>query len=277
MVSSGGQTLALPRASAAGGVEVQEFGYGLGPPDGLLVLRYPPGPVATDFPEGRDDFLHQVFCSPDGVLAVRRGMGTRYLAAGELLWVRRGTVAAVRGLGSQTVLRACVRRVPEALLEHPAAVFAGDPARVELLVSVARPGVGESDGLAARQRLLDGLAAADPEPLEHRPGGEESPAHLVARALQVDPADGTGLADWAQRLHVSTKTLQRDLQRVHGISFTQLRTRTRLEAAVALLADHTVTEVGHLVGYATTSAFVAAFTREHGEPPGRYVHARLAG
>src|SRR3546814_16373071 len=78
------------------------------------------------------------------------------------------------------------------------------------------------------------------------------------------------MADWAARRHVSTKTLQRDIEREFDASFTALRTRIRLKAAAALLHGHSVTETAHLVGYSSASSFVAAFTREFGETPGRF-------
>ena len=73
MVSTSGQPRShalLRSATAAGEIAVEEYGYGLGPPDGILVLRYPPRFTVPDFPEERDDFLHQIFWSPDGVLTL---------------------------------------------------------------------------------------------------------------------------------------------------------------------------------------------------------------
>ena len=67
-----------------------------------------------------------------------------------------------------------------------------------------------------------------------------------------------------------TLALQRDLERVFGVSFTTLRTRIRLRAAAAYLHDRSVTETAHLVGYASASAFVTAFTREYGQTPGEF-------
>ena len=273
MVSPRGQSLslAMPRtASSVGEITVQEFGYGLGPPTGILVLRYPPTSAVPDFPEDRDDFLHQLFWSPDGVLAVRRGATARFISAGEMLWVRRGVVAEVRGTGVQTVLRVCVRRAPSPLKALPAAALSPGRRTGERLLELARPGVSEAAGLRKRREVLDTLATCPAVAIDHVSAGD-SPAHVVARALLSDPADQTGLAVWAERLHVSPKTLQRDLEREFDATFTTLRTRIRLRAAAAHLHDRSVTETAHLVGYASASAFVAAFTREFGQTPGRFL------
>lgn len=111
-MSSNGQERTLvgaKTATASGAIRVDEYEYGLGPPTGILVLRYPPQPAIPDFPADRDDFLHQIFFSPDGVLTAHRGANSRFLSSNEMLWVRRGAVAEVRGLGLQTVVRACDR------------------------------------------------------------------------------------------------------------------------------------------------------------------------
>jgi len=271
MVSTSGQPRShalLRSATAAGEIAVEEYGYGLGPPDGILVLRYPPRFTVPDFPEERDDFLHQIFWSPDGVLTLNRGGTTRFASSSEMLWVRRGVVAEVRGLDAQTVLRVCVRQAPAALTTLGAAVLSPGPQVGAMLLSIARPGIAEEVGLRTRAEVLDALAASSPVEIERTAAGS-SPARAVARELLRDPADPTGLGEWAYRLHVSAKTLQRDFEREFAMTFTAWRTRTRMQAAVALLHDRSVTETAHLVGYASASAFVAAFTREYGEPPGR--------
>jgi AraC-like DNA-binding protein len=94
-------------------------------------------------------------------------------------------------------------------------------------------------------------------------------AATVARALSRDPADATELREWAARLHVSVKTLQRDFMREYGKSYTRWRTELRLRASQVLLQTQPVAEVAHRVGYATPSAFIAAFAREYGYTPGR--------
>lgn len=260
----------LPLASSVGEITVQEFGYGLGPPTGILVLRYPPGRFVPDFPEYRDDFLHQIFWSPDGILLVRRGDSSHFIPPGQMLWIRTGVVAEVRGLRSQTVLRTCVRAAPPALTAVPAATLTPSEQVRRRLLGLARSGVDEADALRARAEILDELADSPAVPLDHL-AVTDTPARVVARALFGNPADDTRLTGWAERLHVSPKTLQRDIDRVYGTSFTTLRTRIRLRAAVAYLQDGSVTETAHLVGYASASAFVSAFTKEFGQTPGAFL------
>lgn len=275
-MSGRGQAGAALTASATGEITVEEYGYGLGPPTGILVLRYPPSFTVPDFPEYRDDFLHQVFWSPDGVLCVRRGGTTRFLSSDEMLWVRRGVVAEVHGLGVQTVLRVCVRRAPRRLTRLAAAVLTPEEQVRLQLLALARPGVDEARALRTRATVLDALAAGTASEVGHR-ATASTPARDVTRALLRDPADQTGLNEWAARFHVSAKTMQRDFEREFAMPFTAWRTRLRMRAAIALLNDQSVTETAHRVGYASASAFVAAFTREFGTPPGRFHADRAAG
>ncbi|HEY3503784.1 MAG TPA: helix-turn-helix domain-containing protein [Actinocatenispora sp.] len=56
-----------------------------------------------------------------------------------------------------------------------------------------------------------------------------------------------------------------------GLSFTDWRTRVRLSAALEhMAAGRSVAQVARRVGYATPSAFVAAFRRQTGRTPGDY-------
>ncbi|MGF0162542.1 helix-turn-helix domain-containing protein [Streptomyces koyangensis] len=70
----------------------------------------------------------------------------------------------------------------------------------------------------------------------------------VARALAHDSSDTRELAAWAAQLHISAKTLQRDLQGAFGMPCTRWRTPPRLSAARALLGTEPVTRIARRVG-----------------------------
>lgn len=58
------------------------------------------------------------------------------------------------------------------------------------------------------------------------------------------------------------------------MTFDRWRTHVRLGAALPLLAEgRPVSRVARTVGYATPSAFLAAFRRTVGTSPGRYLRA----
>ena len=93
----------------------------------------------------------------------------------------------------------------------------------------------------------------------------------IADALARDPADGRSLAGWGREVGASSRTLARVLARETGMGFERWRTQLRIAAALSRLASGaTVTRAAHDVGYASTSAFVAAFRRVTGTTPGAY-------
>ena len=62
-----------------------------------------------------------------------------------------------------------------------------------------------------------------------------------------------------------------------GVGFGRWRTMVRMQAAAPMLAEGTpVSRVARSVGYATTSAFIAAFRRETGLTPAVYFKERRA-
>lgn len=90
-------------------------------------------------------------------------------------------------------------------------------------------------------------------------------------ALRSDPADPRTLAQWAQQLHSTERTLARRCVRELGMNFGQWRARLRLLRALAWLkGELPVQEIGWRLGYGSTSAFIAMFNRELGCSPQRY-------
>ncbi|MFG2085065.1 helix-turn-helix transcriptional regulator [Spirillospora sp. NPDC048824] len=266
----------------------EEYGYGLGAPGGILVLKYrSAGGLAMG--EGRQDFLHQLYWSPDGVLALLYGSSTLFAGPGEAFWVKRAVSHDVHAGDRQTVYRVCLREVPPALDGLRAGPVTVDAEAAHLIEAIARRGCDEAAALTARRRILTGLGAPPAGPPagvqstgSHSTGSHSTGVHgtgvhgagfalTVARALSRDPADPTRLDEWADRLRVSVKTLQRDFLREFGMPYTRWRTRLRLRAARVLLDSHPVTKVAHQVGYASPSAFITAFAKEYGQTPGTYV------
>lgn len=100
-------------------------------------------------------------------------------------------------------------------------------------------------------------------------------ARRVAEGLRADVADSRTLAQWGQTVGASARTLSRLFDAETGMSFGRWRTRARLAASLPLLAGGaSVGTAARLVGYATASAYVAAFHREIGTTPARYFGLR---
>lgn len=89
-------------------------------------------------------------------------------------------------------------------------------------------------------------------------------ARLLGEALAEDPK----LAGIAARLHVSERTLRRQLSR-EGTSFHAIHDRLRIERALALLQEPalSIAAVGAQVGFRDPREFRRAFKRWTGAPP----------
>jgi AraC-like DNA-binding protein len=116
--------------------------------------------------------------------------------------------------------------------------------------------------------LLEPIAAAS---IEVRMPHDER-AREVARALAGHPADKRTLDEWGREVGASGRTLARSFLGETGVPFGRWRTLLRLQAALpALAAGEPVGKVARLLGYDSTSAFVAAFRRETGMTPSTFV------
>lgn len=118
--------------------------------------------------------------------------------------------------------------------------------------------------------LLDQLtpvtATSVVAPMPHDPR-----PRAVAEALRDTPADARTLAEWSPYAGAAPRTLARLFVAETGMPFGRWRTHLRLQASLPLLASGaTVATAARHVGYASPSAFVAAFHRTVGAPPGTY-------
>lgn len=97
----------------------------------------------------------------------------------------------------------------------------------------------------------------------------------VTQALSRHPGDSRTVDEWAARCAVSTRTFTRRFQSETGLTFSAWRSRLRLQAAMARLADgQSVAQVGKAVGFDSPSAFTAAFRRDTGVSPRGFARGR---
>ncbi|MCM3922572.1 AraC family transcriptional regulator [Frankia sp. AiPs1] len=151
-----------------------------------------------------------------------------------------------------------------------ATVVAVGPLLRELLDHLAVTDLPPAQRIRAEAVLFDLLhpmpAATLPLPMPTEPR-----ARRVADCLVADPTDDPTVARFATDAGVSARTLRRTFAAQTGMTFEQWRRHARLRAAMpALAAGVPVSTAARRAGYATPSAFVAAFCRAVGVPPGVY-------
>ena len=149
----------------------------------------------------------------------------------------------------------------------------------ELILHIVAAGM--LDGAKADHRrlisvLVDQLRGTNTLPLSLRLPADRR-ARLVAERLQQNPADTAELDELAKHTGASTRTLQRLFRSETGMRFGEWRQRLRMLHAVALLGTgSSVTSAGEHAGYATTSAFIAAFRKLLGATPTQFRHKKFS-
>ncbi|MCF3105584.1 helix-turn-helix transcriptional regulator [Streptomyces roseoverticillatus] len=215
---------------------------------------------------------HQLAWAPHGVLAVRAYGRTWVLPSTVALWIPAGTPHST-GATSSALLRSLYfwpERCP-LTWDEPQVVPVSGLLR-ELINHLAQG----TDSLAAepRQRaedvVLDLLHPVSVTTVR-APLPADPRARRIAEALRADPSNGRTLAEWGAVVGASARTLARAFTAGTGMTYGQWRTQLRLQAAMPMLAaGATVSAVARRVGYGSPSAFVAAFRRGVGVPPGTY-------
>lgn len=90
----------------------------------------------------------------------------------------------------------------------------------------------------------------------------------MARAIIDDPADPRTLDDWAEVCGASARTLARLFVQDTGMTFGQWRLQARLNVAfILLMTNGEIARIARKVGFASQSAFGAAFRRTFGMTP----------
>jgi AraC-like DNA-binding protein len=142
----------------------------------------------------------------------------------------------------------------------------------ELIVHVVGIGMLDEDDPdhAALAQVTVGLLKAPSALPSSLPWPTDRRAVAAADLLLADPSSPSDLADLAKKSGASGRTLQRLFLEETGFGFGEWRQRLRLLHAAALLGEGaSVTDAGLEAGYASTSAFIAAFRKQLGRTPAR--------
>jgi AraC-like DNA-binding protein len=132
----------------------------------------------------------------------------------------------------------------------------------------------EADTRGRSEAVLFDLLHPLPTNILALPMPNDDRARRVADGLLAQPGNERTLAQWGRAIGASDRTLLRAFQAETGLTFHDWRTRSRILAALPhLAAGAPVSLVAQRVGYATPSAFGAAFHRIMGTTPSAYFSA----
>ena len=219
---------------------------------------------------------HQLTFAVRGHLEVITDDARRIVPADRAVWVPAGVehtevMRAPVSMRSIYVARAAFDQASVALTAPPSCrTIAVTPLLRELVLHISR--IGALDRRKPEQArlvgvLFDLLAVAEDIPLELR-SPRDPRARRFAELVTHTPGHEASIAELARKAGASLRTIERCFLAETGVAVGEWRRRMRLFHALRLLeAGGSVTDVALEVGYATTSAFSAAFTREFGRSP----------
>lgn len=239
---------------------------------GAIVVGSFPLPAGRWFDAHDHPEHHQLAWTPRGVLGIAINEEYWVLPPTKALWIPAGVVHRT-GATRDAELRSLYLSSGRCELDWAAPTAVGvDGMLAQLIAYLHRDDLTDDARLRAEAvvpDLLRPLPATPinvPEPVDER-------VRAVAGTLLADPGDRRGLDAHARAVGVSRRTLTRLFVHDTGMSFDHWRTNVRLRAALALLAEgQPVSRVAHQIGYATPSAFLAAFRRTIGTSPKRYLN-----
>lgn len=215
----------------------------------------------------------QLLYATEGVMVIHSDVGSWVVPPHRGLWMVAGLRHNVT-MSGEVLMRTAyidasvIRRLPKS-----SCVLHISPLLRELLVEAVRiPREGRLTPRDSRliALLIDELRVSDSLAL-HLPMPAEPRLKPICDALMQQPADRSSAAEWAARIGVGERTLQRLFAQGTGMRFSQWREQARLLAALTAIArGEKVIGVALDCGYASHSAFTAMFRRHFGVPPSAF-------
>ena len=220
----------------------------------------------------RSDWGQLVWASR-GVITVDVGEALWVVTPHQALWLPPGLLHGVRMAGQGALRRVYLartlcRRLPREPRVIRVALLLRELLRRALELGTLDRRVPAEARLLAL--VLDELVMVRVAPVE-LPMPTDPRARRAAEFVRTEPAEAGDVARVARHAGASVRTLERLFRAETALSFGAWRQRARIVHAMTLLADGTsVTQAAFSVGYASPSAFVAAFRRAAGVTPGRF-------
>lgn len=233
---------------------------------------------ATDYPASwhiapHAHAKHQLIYAVQGVMVVQSEAGRWVVPPTRAIWMRAGMTHEIRCIGEVHMRSLLV--APDAaprLLDATQAVGISPLLRelIRAAMEVRQPYAPATRDGRVMRLILDELRALPVLPL-HLQMPSDPRLLQICSLLQQAPDDASTMADWAQRLAVDVKTIQRLFLKQTGMTFGQWRQQARLLRALELLAmGEKVIDVALAMGYESPSAFATMFRKQFDQTPSQF-------
>ncbi len=232
-------------------------------------VTHPGGTVVLPQASGWDQLIH----ASTGVMTVHADTARWVVTPERAVWVPGGVEHRIE-LDGQVRLRTLYVRsgiIGSNRLSAVAALQLSPLVRELVLHLVASAPLWFTDDRSERlvRVLADLLGEQEPVPMR-LPWPSDPRASALAERIVADPS--ATIASLASEVGASVRTLERRFVAETSLTPQGWRRRARLLHATRLLAQGwSVTDAALAAGYSTPSAFTAAFRRDTGTTPTRYV------
>ena len=215
----------------------------------------------------------QLVYASQGVMTVRTGKGTWVVPTHRAVWIPETVPHSITMSGKVAMRTLYLKARLARSLPRDCCVINVSPLLNELILHICN--CGSLDKKVAWQRhlidvVVDQLKAIQSVPLQ-LPNLSDPRALKVAEALMADPGNRQPLAQICRESGATRRTIERLFQEDTGMTLGKWRQQLRLMQAMRLLGDGAkVTQAALEAGYATPSAFIAAFRKSLGTTPTLY-------
>lgn len=233
---------------------------------------------ATDYPSGwyiapHAHTKHQLIYAINGLMIVESACERWTVPPSRGIWMPRGQVHAIRCVGEVKMRSVFVRPETASDLPLQSKAIGISPLLSELIkasVELAAPFAEDSRAGRIMRLILDEICVLPTLPLRLLQPADQR-LQVICATLQAVPDDPSTVAEWAGRLGLDEKTIQRLFRKETGMTFGQWRQQTRLMQALERIAQgERIIDVAGALGYDSPSAFANMFKRQFGTTPSQF-------
>jgi AraC-like DNA-binding protein len=232
-------------------------------------------PAGTRSPRPEHASWHQLICLSTGLLAVDTEQGSWLAPPSWAVWAPAGAAYVLRFIAASSLRRLHIRPDPTLTLPKSPCALAVSPLMRELILRTVEVGMlDERDPVEAPMAalILAELGSAGPPPFTLPQPISAGMQHVA----QLLISDETGnLAAVARAVGLGARTLERRFHAETGLTPGRWRQQRKLMASLELIASgEQVKTAAVAAGFASASAYVAAFRKLFGATPARYFAPR---
>ena len=233
--------------------------------------------AGTSF-DPHDHSWPQLIYATAGVMTVRTEEGSWVVPPQRAIWMPAGATHDIE-MSTAVSMRTLYFRPPDEEPD-PCRVLEVGPLLRELILEAVRIGfLVDTDPRHLRLEgvLKDQLRETHQAPLDVRLPRDARTRRVAQRILE-DPGTHAPVEELCAGVGASSRTVQRLFRRETGLTLGCWRQRARMIHALRRLAEgESVSAVAFDVGYASASAFIAAFKQTFGTTPARYFSTPATG